>query len=131
MGYRTILSSPVTFKVMNTSGDRIVVSGGNLAPGKYREIAASVFANNKFRAEELAELARRNQIQVTINGNGYVNWALDVADLTALAATGVFPTTVKAMATVDLPAVTDVPVGTVIFDTTLAALVTNDGAAWV
>jgi len=131
MGYRTILSSPVRFKVQNTSGERIVVSGGNLAPGKYREVAASVYVNNKFRAEELETLARANKIQVLLNGGGFLDFALSLAEIVALAASGAMPTVAKPMATADLPAVTDVPIGTTLFDTTLGALVTNDGSAWV
>jgi hypothetical protein len=78
----------------------------------------------------LHALASKGRIQVTLNGNGFTNWTLSNSDLVALAAK-IAPEPVRAMATADLPANTDVPIGTVMFDTTLATLVTNDGAAWV
>lgn len=132
MGYRTILSSPLRVTIKNTSGQRICVSGANIAPGRTREVAGQVFVNDKFRAEELATLTRQHAIQVLVNGFGYVNYVLDADQLTTLAATGVIPQQeVPSLATVDLPANTDVPVGFRAYDTTLSAFVTNDGVGWV
>jgi len=132
MGYRTILSSPMRLTIKNTSGNRIVVSGANIAPGRQREVAGQVFVNDKWRAEELADLTRQGNIQVLVNGNGYVNFVLNADQLLALAATGVIPQeAVPVLPTVDLPANTDVPIGFRVYDSTLSAFVTNDGTAWV
>jgi len=132
MGYRTILSSPLCLTIKNTSGQRVVVSGANVPPGQQREVAGQVFVNDKYRAGELAELTRRHAIQVLVNGMGFVNYVLNADQLIGLAATGVVPQQpVPLLATVDLPANTDVPIGFMAYDTTAAALVTNDGSAWV
>jgi hypothetical protein len=132
MGYRTILSSPLLLTIKNTSGNRVVVSGANVAPGQSRTVAGNVFVNDKYRAEELAGLTRLHAIQVLLNGLGYINFVLTADQLTGLAATGVVPQgEVPQLATVNLPANTDVPVGFRAYDTTLIAFVTNDGAAWV
>ena len=132
MGYRTILSSPLLLTIKNTSSHRVVVSGANVAPGQQRSVAGQVFVNDKYRAEELADLSRQHAIQVLLNGLGYVNFVLSADQLTGLAATGVVPQgEVPSLATADLPANTDVPVGFRAYDTTLSSFVSNDGAAWV
>jgi len=132
MGYRTILSSPMRLTIQNTSGHRVVVSGANIAPGGEREVAGQVFVNDKYRAEELSTLIRAGSIQVLLNGQGYVGYTLTADHVESLAASGVLPQQVIPMLpTASLPANTDVPVGFMAYDTTLTALVTNDGAAWV
>ena len=130
MGYRTILSSPLRLTIQNTSGHRVVVSGANLAPGASREVARQVFVNDKFRAAELAELVTAGQIQVLLNGLGFVDYPFTVTDLTVLAA-NVAPKPIREYATAAFPAVGDVPVGTLAFDTTTSKLMYNDGSVWV
>ena len=131
MGYRTILSSPLRLTLRNTSGHRVVVSGANLAPGGSREVAGNVYVNDKFRAAELVDLVSAGQLQVLLNGQGFVNYPMSIVELTGLAATVQPQKPVLVVATIDLPANTDVPVGYVAYDSTLATLVTNDGSAWV
>jgi hypothetical protein len=131
MGYRTILSSPLRLTLRNTSAHRLVVSGATLPPGGTREVAGQVFVNDKFRAAELADLANGGYLQVLMNGLGFVNYLMSVDELIGLAATVQPQKPVKYVATVDLPANADVPVGYVAYDTTVGALVTNTGVAWV
>jgi len=109
----------------------VVVSGANLAPGNSRDVAAQVFMMDKFRASELVDLTTSGQLQVLLNGQGFVNYVMSALELTGLVAPVQPQQPVKMLATVDLPANTDVPVGYVAHDVTLGVLVTNTGAAWV
>lgn len=132
MGYRTIKSAYKTFVITNTSGDAISVSGATLSPGKSKEVAAYVYMQDKFRSNELATLVRRGKISVALSVGSSAGLALSANDLLGIEAPVPLPwTSVPSYPTVSLPAVTTVPVGTVVYDTTLGALVYNDGAAWV
>jgi len=132
MGYRTIKSAYKTLVIHNTSGGAVSVSGASIAPGKSKEVAAWVFMQDKFRSNELATLVRKGKLAVALSVGGAAGFQLSADALLGIEAPLQLPwTSVQSFATVDLPAVTSVPMGTVYFDTTLATLVTNDGAAWV
>jgi len=127
MGYRTILSATKMLNVKNTSGYALSLSGASIAPGKAKDVPAWIFSQDKFRSEELANLIAAGRAAVTLNG--YPITANAVRGLESAIATPVV--LAPSMPTASLPAPTSVPIGHVVFDTTLGALVTNDGSAWV
>lgn len=132
MGYRTIKSAYKTLILRNTSGGAVSVSGATIAPGKSKEVAASVFMQDKFRSNELAALVRRGALSVSLSVGGAAGISLSAPALLGIEAPLLLPwTSVDSYTTVLLPAVADVPVGTVFYDSTLAALVYNNGSAWV
>ena len=127
MGYRTIKSANKVFVLRNTTAQTLSVSGATVLPGKSREVAAWVFMQDKFRSGELAALMAKGKLTVSLDG-----MPMSVEAISGLEAPiAVAATRVAQFPTANLPAPADVPVGTVVFDTTLATLVTNDGAAWV
>ncbi len=127
MGYRTILSAQKMLNVKNTTGYALSLSGASIAPGKNKDVPAWIFSQDKFRSEELATLISRGSASVTLNG--YPLTADAVRGLESPLATPLV--VAPSMPTASLPAPASVPIGHVVFDTTLGALVTNDGAAWV
>jgi len=127
MGYRTIKSAAKVFVLKNTSGYGITVSGGSIAPGKSREVSAAVFMQDKYRSNELSALISRGVITATLNGmpvSAELARGLE-------APIGMPDARTPLMTTAETALLTTAPPGTVVFDTTLSALVTWTGVAWV
>lgn len=131
-GYSTIKSAYKTLIIRNTSGGAVSVSGATIAPGKSKEVAAYVFMQDKFRSNELATLIRRGSINVSLSVGGAAGLALSADDLLGAEAPLQLPwTSVQSAPTASFPAFGDVPVGTLMFDTTTSKLMLSDGSAWV
>jgi len=126
MGYRTIKSAEKVFVLKNTSGYALTVSGASVAPGKSREVAAWVYMQDKFRSGEVATLISKGHLSVTLGGMPVTADYMRGLE----APVGVPDARVPSMTTAELALLTPA-VGTMAFDTTLAALVTWDGSAWV
>ncbi len=132
MGYRTIKSAYKTLIIRNTAGTAVSVSGATVAPGKSREVAASVYMQDKYRSNELARLVALGKISVALSVGGAAGLGLSAADLLGAEAPLPTPwTSVQSATTAAFPGFADVPVNTLMFDTTTSKLMLSDGTAWV
>jgi hypothetical protein len=124
MGYRTILNASKTLRLKNLSGSSVSVSGATLAPGQTREVAASLYMQDRYRSNEISTLVRRAGA-----AEGLAYAADDLVGIEAPLADAV-PVQKNVADTTALTA-SDYPAGTTFFDVAAGTLKTSDGSIWV
>ena len=124
----TINSAEALFRINNVSGEGVSLSGISLAPGEVKTVGAWVFAQDKFRSDELTALIAAGKVQVQYSEGGYV-YTLDEDDVRGMEAP-LAQFVPPGFAATALPDPADVPVGYVAYDETNKTLVVNTGSAW-
>lgn len=126
MGQRTINKGAQLMTMTNLTSNRLSLSNVTLGPGETKtNIPATDWMHDSYRARELQELVDAGSLQVTLNV------LLDSNDLLSLSGAENIIMALPVHADADRPAVTAVPVGYCIFNTTDGTLNVSNGTNWI
>ena len=135
MGFRNLTTSDLKIVIYNRTNHPLVVVSAKVSPGQSRTIPLRHVLANYQRALELSVLVNKGDVEVVLDGVSYdykTVGPLTPAYLATLATPSAMPYNSQLSgATADRPALANVPVGFMFFDTTLNKPVYSTGAAWV